>query len=80
VDGFETILDDRRQSANLTSEHDQVWLNVDQKRISQGLSNLLSNASKYSPEGSSITVTSQLEGDGCVISVTDEGNGMTQED
>ena len=80
VDGFETILNGKQQSVSLDLKHSDAWLSVDQNRLSQVLSNLLSNASKYSPEGSSITVTSRLEGDECVISVEDEGAGIRLED
>ena len=80
VDGFETILNGKQQAATLDIQHDSAWLSFDQTRISQVLSNLLSNASKYSPKDSSITVTSRIEGDECVISVSDEGAGIRQED
>lgn len=80
VDGFETILGGKGQAATLLVNYDEAWMVMDQTRISQVLSNLLSNACKYSPDGSSITVTSRLEGDECVISVADEGMGISQED
>ncbi len=40
------------------------------------LANLLSNALKYSPEGSPIEVTTALDGDRVVTTVTDEGPGI----
>ena len=40
------------------------------------LANLLSNALKYSPEGSPIEVTTSLDGDRVVTTVTDEGPGI----
>ena len=49
---------------------------ADTSRIAQVLNNLWSNASKYSPESSTIIVTA-LEKDGHVeIAVTDEGRGL----
>ncbi|OLD63877.1 MAG: hypothetical protein AUF65_01030 [Chloroflexi bacterium 13_1_20CM_50_12] len=52
---------------------------VDRERISQVLLNLLSNARKYSPEGSAITVMLQRRGAQIIISVRDQGPGIPAE-
>ena len=52
---------------------------VDGRRMTQVLDNLLSNASKYSPESSSIRVTASRDGFFVAISVTDEGRGIPPE-
>ena len=44
------------------------------------LANLLSNALKYSPEGSPITVRAALDGDRVVTTVADEGPGIAPGD
>lgn len=51
-------------------------LNADRDKIGQVLSNLISNAIKYSPDGGSITVSCKKEGTKARISVTDEGVGI----
>ena len=51
-------------------------ISADGRRITQVLDNLLSNASKYSPEFSKITLSGSLEGFFVAISVTDEGRGI----
>ncbi|NNG25821.1 hybrid sensor histidine kinase/response regulator [Telluria aromaticivorans] len=56
-----------------------VWLDVDLVRMSQVLSNLLSNAAKYTPGGGRITVEGALEGSEVVIRVRDTGIGIPQE-
>ncbi len=54
-------------------------IEADRPRIAQVLNNLLSNAAKYSPESSTISMTAK-EKDGHVeISVTDEGRGLTDD-
>jgi len=58
-------------------DHLQAW--VDRERISQVLLNVLSNARKYSPEGSAITVTLQQRGTQIIISVRDQGPGIPAE-
>ncbi len=52
---------------------------ADRRRIIQVLSNLLSNAAGYSPEGSTILVTAVREGVHVAVSVTDEGRGIPAE-
>lgn len=48
----------------------------DERRIQQVLMNLLSNAMKYSPKGSTITVSATADGSNAKISVRDEGVGL----
>ena len=52
----------------------------DRDRLAQALTNLVSNAIKYSPDGGTITVASRNEGDDVVLSVRDEGIGIAPED
>ena len=49
---------------------------ADKRRIIQVLSNLLSNAAGYSPEGSPILVTATQDGVHVAVTVTDEGRGI----
>ncbi|SDM21195.1 PAS domain S-box-containing protein [Geoalkalibacter ferrihydriticus] len=56
-----------------------IVVSADRSRVLQVLENLLTNAIKYSPRGGAIRVRA-VAGEGEVlISVTDEGIGMTQE-
>ena len=52
-------------------------IEADSRRIVQVLNNLLSNASRYSPESSTIRVTASREDTHLAISVTDEGRGIS---
>ena len=54
-------------------------IEADGRRIAQVLNNLLSNASKYSPETSTIRVTASRDDLHAIISVTDEGRGIPSE-
>jgi signal transduction histidine kinase len=48
--------------------------------LARVLENLLSNAAKYSPPESRIGVRAERDGDEVIISVTDEGPGVSEED
>ena len=51
----------------------------DADRISQVLANLISNALKFSPPDTTVTVTLQRQGDEAMISVRDQGRGILPE-
>jgi PAS domain S-box-containing protein len=54
-------------------------VDVDPIRIAQVLSNLLTNAAKYSPPGSRVTLRAHREGDEIVAAVEDTGHGIEAE-
>jgi signal transduction histidine kinase len=58
---------------------DPIEVEVDVNRISQVIINLLSNARKYSPKGSPITMTLQQAGYETMLSVRDMGVGIPEE-
>jgi len=53
-----------------------VPVEVDPVRISQVLSNLLSNAAKYTPQGGRVALGVQVEGDSVLVTVADNGVGI----
>jgi PAS domain S-box-containing protein len=57
-----------------------IEVEVDVDRISQVLTNLLSNALKYSPPEYPVTLTLRQEGDKALFAVRDEGSGIPAEE
>jgi signal transduction histidine kinase len=55
-------------------------LAIDPRRIKQALFNLLSNAFKFTPPGGTITLAARREADEVVITVTDTGVGIPEQD
>jgi signal transduction histidine kinase len=56
-----------------------AWARVDRDRLSQVMENLLSNAAKFSPYGSSVRVTLERLDSRLCVSVVDEGPGVAPE-
>ncbi|MES2888353.1 MAG: ATP-binding protein [Pseudomonadota bacterium] len=54
-------------------------LNADATRIVQAVSNLLTNAAKYTPDGGEITLTAQVQGTQAIVEVADNGIGIPTE-
>ncbi len=52
----------------------------DANRLRQVLLNLLDNALKYSPAGSTLQVRAYAQGDKCCVSVTDQGPGIAPDE
>ena len=52
----------------------------DRAALDQVFTNLLSNAMKYSPDGTDVTVRGWCEGDTVVVSVQDKGLGIDEDD
>lgn len=55
-------------------------VNADRDKIASVISNLISNAVKYSPKGKTITVKCEIIGNNAVFSVKDEGMGIKPQD
>jgi PAS domain S-box-containing protein len=52
----------------------------DKERVAQVITNLISNAVKYSPDADSVTVSSKLENGNVILLVTDQGIGIPKSD
>jgi two-component system sensor histidine kinase KdpD len=65
---------------NLEIEKDLPLVNVHSTMIEQAFGQLLDNAAKYSKTGSTIDVSARSEQDRVVLSVSDEGSGLTPEE
>jgi signal transduction histidine kinase len=56
------------------------WAEIDEQRIAQVLTNLVSNAMKFSPPGAAVEVAVTQDGERAVVRVTDHGEGIRRED
>jgi signal transduction histidine kinase len=75
------------EGVRLTAAHeirviatDRVVGEWDEGRIRQVITNLVSNALKYSPEGSTVTVTVSADERSAQLSVRDEGIGLSEDE
>jgi PAS domain S-box-containing protein len=57
-----------------------VEINADRDKISSVVSNLVSNAVKYSPKGKLIEIACRVSGDMVIVSVKDDGMGIEAQD
>lgn len=78
VENFETELRNKNQRALVIGNKTELF--ADEGRISQVLINLISNAIKYSPEGSEIKVNISDMNDTVSLIVKDNGIGIPEEE
>lgn len=69
----------KQQRLAVTAPSDRIAM-CDSDRMREAIDNLISNAIKYSPIGGRIGVAVDQTDDGIVISVSDEGAGLSPED
>ncbi len=65
-----------KQQKIIFKKSPQVQVNADKFRIYQVITNLITNAVKYSPAGSDITITLKKEAQKAIVSVQDLGIGI----
>src|SRR3979490_2805520 len=80
-----SALERRRRRLNghaisLDLDSNLPFIYVDPVMIEQAFAQVVDNAAKYSPSGSTITVAAKRHGRGLVLSVSDAGVGLTEEE
>ncbi|MBO9515899.1 MAG: response regulator [Variovorax sp.] len=76
VETVRATVERHRQPLSVHVPDEAVWLRGDLARLTQVVSNLLHNASKYSPDGRAIALHARREGDAVVLTVHDQGMGI----
>jgi signal transduction histidine kinase len=77
IEGVRMLLSDHELKVN--TPPDAIEAQVDPDRFQIVIRNLLSNAAKYSPAGTAISVDIGRDGDMAVVEVKDEGVGISAE-
>jgi PAS domain S-box-containing protein len=66
-----------RHRLDVSLPGDALWLEGDPVRLTQVLGNLLNNSAKYTDDGGTIVLSAWREGNAAVVSVRDNGCGIT---
>ena len=80
VTAMQTQIDEKNIDLILDIPQDICPVLADKLRLCQVLTNLLSNACKYSSQGASVTISARAEDAGVRIDVSGTGMGISQED
>lgn len=79
VEGVREFVDRRKHRLEVVPPPGPLYLEADPVRLEQVLSNLLTNAAKYTPPGGHIRLTAERVGAEAVVRVQDNGIGIRPE-
>jgi CheY-like chemotaxis protein/two-component sensor histidine kinase len=79
VETIQPAIKSRHQVLSVSIPERPAWLHGDAARLTQVIANLLHNASKYSPEGTHISLAAEIEDLEVVVTVRDQGIGIDEE-
>jgi PAS domain S-box-containing protein len=77
VETVRSLIDQRNHELTVSVPSEPIWLYADAARLEQVVTNLLTNAVKYTGDGGHIWLSAQQEGDKAVLRVRDTGLGIT---
>ena len=69
----------RSQTLHVRPARDALWVLADPVRLEQIICNLVTNASKFTPEGGTIIVEAESRGSNAAVSVRDSGIGIARD-
>src|SRR5437660_8032268 len=79
LEAIRPLIEERRHNLSVSVPSEPLWLEADPHRLEQVLTNLLTNAAKYTDPGGQVWLTAVREGRQIVIRVRDTGVGITAE-
>ncbi len=79
VETVRPAIEQRQHALDVEIPTNPVYVDGDEARLVQIFANLVDNAARYSPNGSRIAVTAQLDATAVLVKVTDNGSGIDRE-
>jgi CheY-like chemotaxis protein/anti-sigma regulatory factor (Ser/Thr protein kinase) len=79
VEAVSPVIQAARHALEVVMPDEPLWVEVDADRVSQVISNLLTNAAKYTPRGGKITLSVSQDLQQAVIRVKDSGMGIAED-
>ncbi len=79
VESSNTLMQRKRHRFEWQLAPEALWVDADAIRLTQVFENLLTNAAKYSDEGGEIRLEVRQDGAEAVVTVTDDGLGISPE-
>ena len=79
IETSQPYIDEKHHRLQIDLPDDPLWVEADRARLEQVFSNLLINAAKFTREEGSIRIAAEREQSQVVVSVSDDGVGMSNE-
>lgn len=79
IEASQPLIDSRNHQLSVMIPPSPIWIEGDQTRITQVITNLLNNSAKYTDNGGKIQLNVRKEGSSAQISVRDNGIGIPRD-
>jgi len=76
LEAIQPAIDARRQNLLVSLPAEPVKMDCDPVRLTQVLQNLLDNANRYTPDGGTLSLKAEVNGDALTLEVSDDGEGI----
>ena len=80
VESFHSLAQNKGVQLHFIPEVEQIIMDFDEVRMQQIVSNMLSNAIKFTPEGGHVYVSSNIHTDRFILTIKDTGIGIAEAD
>jgi signal transduction histidine kinase/ligand-binding sensor domain-containing protein/CheY-like chemotaxis protein/AraC-like DNA-binding protein len=80
VESFHSLAQNKGIQLHFIPEVEQIVMDFDELRFQQIVSNMLSNAIKFTPEGGHVYVSSDIKNDRFILKIKDTGIGISEAD
>jgi signal transduction histidine kinase/ligand-binding sensor domain-containing protein/DNA-binding response OmpR family regulator len=80
INSFSSIAKDKHIDLNFESNQESLFMDFDTEKTRQILTNLISNAIKFSSENSKITIAVAKQDNNVIIKVSDQGLGIPEDE
>lgn len=80
IESSNDVIQNRGHQINLVVGNKHLYVHGDKVRFVQIVSNLLTNAAKFTPQGGLISLSIDRQGDFVIIKVTDNGIGLSEQE
>lgn len=80
VDSHKSRATFKNIALNIIAYPEPIYVDIDKQKFSRVVDNLVSNAIKFSSNGSSVMIYTNIQDDLAVVSITDEGPGISSEE
>ncbi|MBN1293129.1 MAG: response regulator [Candidatus Latescibacteria bacterium] len=80
INTMQTIIEKKALTINYNVQPEADYLQGDRDKVIQVITNIISNAIKYTPDGGSITVSVTCDNETGTVAIQDTGKGIEKED
>ncbi|HSF52523.1 MAG TPA: ATP-binding protein [Algoriphagus sp.] len=80
MDGFHSLAKTKGIQIHFISVKDQLYMDFDEVRLQQVVSNITSNAIKFTPKGGHVYISTDVKNDSFIIKIKDTGIGIAEAD